>query len=104
MAPEKLTTRVVKPLRSGQITIPAAFRQQLGIDETTLLQVTLDGDELRIRTIRPASSTVAGSPWLKDLYSAFAPVRAEVVASGLTESEVNALIDEAVAGARQQHA
>ena len=42
-------TLLARPLRSGQITLPAAFRRAL-----RLVQVTLQGDELRIRTYAPA--------------------------------------------------
>jgi hypothetical protein len=37
-----------------------------------------------------------GSPWLRELYEYFAPVREEIRARGLTEEEVNADIDAAV--------
>ena len=42
-------SRLVRPLRGGQITIPAEFRKQLGLDESSLLRVTLDGGELRLQ-------------------------------------------------------
>ena len=41
--------KIVRLQRGGQITIPAAFRRHLGIDENTVLRVVLDGDELRIK-------------------------------------------------------
>ena len=41
----KRTSKIVRQLRGGQITIPAEFRKRLGID--SLLQMTLAGDELR---------------------------------------------------------
>jgi len=93
-----MLTKVVKPLRSGQITIPAEFREKLGIDETTLLQVTLDIDELHIRPVRVTRA--AGSPWLKDLYDLFAPVRAE--AARYSEEEVDQDIERAVAAVREK--
>ena len=31
-------TRIVRPLRGGQITIPAEFRRELGITEESVLQ------------------------------------------------------------------
>ncbi len=34
----KQPIKLVRPLRNGQITIPAEFRQRLAIDEHTLLQ------------------------------------------------------------------
>ena len=40
-------TLLARPLRSGQITLPAAFRCALRLEEAMFLQVTLQGDELR---------------------------------------------------------
>lgn len=94
-------TRLVRPLRSGQITIPAEFRKQLGISEESILQVTLEGDELRIKPV-PSRATAAGSPWLKELYDLFAPVREEGASYG--EAEIDTAIDTAVAAVRKQRA
>ena len=101
MKEQEPMTRVVRQLRSGQITIPAEFRKRLGMTEATLLQLTLRGGELHIKPLR-VTDTAAGSPWLKELYERFAPVREE--AKGYSEEEVNAAIDEAVKAARQQNA
>ncbi len=103
MVKSSSVTKIVKPLRSGQMTIPAQFREQLGIDADTLLQVTLVGDEMRIRPVR-AQQKAAGSPWFLELYKLFAPVRAAIQEQGLTEQEVNDAIDEAVAAVRARHA
>ena len=103
MAERKRMTRTVRPLRSGQITIPADFRRELNITDDSLLQVTLEGDELRITKLRTAPAA-AGSPWLAELYERFAPVRQEAVDAGYTEEEINAAIDQAVAGVRAKHA
>jgi hypothetical protein len=43
-----------------------------------------------------------GSPWLKDLYDVFAPVREAVEQSGMTEEEVNDIIDDAIAEVRRE--
>jgi AbrB family looped-hinge helix DNA binding protein len=99
MATRKPRTRLVRTLRNGQITIPAEFRKQLGLDEHSLLRVTLDDGELRIRPVR-VSEQPAGSPWLKELYEYFAPVREEIIARGISEEEVNADIDAAIAEVR----
>ena len=93
------TTRIVRPLRSGQITIPAAFRRQLGITDETLLQVTLAEGELHIKPVR-VSETAQGSPWLRELYEHFAPVRQEILERGISEAEVNADIDAAIEAVR----
>ena len=46
------TTRLVKPRSRGQITIPAEFREQLGIDENTVLQMRLLGSKIEITPLR----------------------------------------------------
>ena len=94
-------TKIVRSLRSGQITIPAEFRKELGITEETMLQLTLEGGELRIRPLQVKDSA-AGSAWLKHLYERFAPVREE--AAQYTEEEIDAAIDQAVRAVRRQHA
>lgn len=94
-------TKIVRSLRSGQITIPAEFREKLGIDSDTLLQVSLMQDELRIKPVK-AISTVGGSPWLAELYHAFAPVRKEAKDKGHTEGKINIAIDQAVKATRNK--
>lgn len=95
--------KLVKPLRSGQITIPVDFRRKLKIDGDSLLEVTLDKGELRMRPVR-ITRTVAGSPWLKDLYGYFALVRQEAQKTGLSEQKINTSIEEAVKAVRSKHA
>lgn len=103
MAERKRMTRTVRPLRSGQITIPADFRRELAITDDSLLQMTVEGDELRIVKLRTAPE-MGGSPWLAELYERFAPVREEAVAADYSEEEINEAIDQAVAGVRSKHA
>lgn len=95
--------KVIKPLRSGQITIPAEFREKLGIDTDTILQMSLVQGELRIKPIQ-ATKTVAGSAWLKELYEYFAPVREEAKKKGYSEKEINGHIDQALKAVRKKHA
>lgn len=102
MHKEEPLTRLVRSLRSGQITIPAAFRKKLGITEQSILQMTVDAGELRIKPVRVKEAT-QGSPWVKQAYDLFAPVREEAIEQGYTEEEINADIDAAVAAVRQQH-
>lgn len=92
-------TKVVRLLRGGQITIPAAFRTKLDIDERTLLQITLAGKELRIRPVQ-VSETASGSGWARELYDLFAPVRQETARH--SEKEINADIDRAVTAVRRK--
>lgn len=100
MAEQQPPTRVVRQLRSGQITIPADFRRRLGITDASLLQMTLEQGELRITPLKLASRQ--GSQWLTELYRYFAPVREEAVEKGYTEEEINQAIDEAVAEVRKR--
>ena len=95
-------TRVIRPLRNGQITIPAAFRKALGIDTDTLLQLTLAQGELRIKPVQ-VEQEPQGSPWLQDAYDAFAPLRAEL-AEKYSEEEINAAIDQALDAVRRTNA
>jgi AbrB family looped-hinge helix DNA binding protein len=49
---DRSRTRLVKPRARGQITIPAEFRDQLGIDENTVLQMRLRGTKIEITPLR----------------------------------------------------
>ena len=94
-------TKIVRPLRGGQVTIPVAFRKELGIDEETMLRMTLVDGELRIKPIQ-ITEAPKGSPWLRELYEYFAPVREEILRRGISEEEVNADIDAAIAEVRAE--
>lgn len=101
MSKQLSKSRVIRSLRSGQITIPADFRKALGIQDHSLLQITIDQGELRIRPITP--DTDAGpNDWFLRLYDYYAPVRAE--AAKYSEEEINAAIDEAVRAVRARNA
>lgn len=94
-------TKLVRPLRSGQITIPSDFREKLGIDADTLLQISLMHGELRIKPVK-AVDTVGGSSWAKELYDMFSPVRKEAKDKGLSEHKINTAIDAAVKAVRSK--
>lgn len=85
--------KLVKPLRHGQITIPKEFREALGLSEDDMLSVELIDGKLQIEPVK-VEPRGKGSPWAKELYDRFAPVRE--AARELTEGEVNEAIDEAV--------
>lgn len=51
MTGSRTRRKVVKPLAKGQITIPAEFREALGIGAETLLSVSLFEDRLEIRPL-----------------------------------------------------
>jgi AbrB family looped-hinge helix DNA binding protein len=91
-------TRVVRPLRRGQLTIPAEFRRRLGIADDTLLQLTLQEGKIEITPV--VATPAAEMAWARELYAMFAPVRQE--AQELEETQIDALIDEAVDEVRSQ--
>ena len=95
-------TKIIKPLRSGQITIPSDFREKLGIDSDTLLQIRLIEGELRIKPVQ-VSKQLQGSRWLKELYEYFAPVRQEIKEKGYSEKKINDAIDDAIKAVRAKH-
>ena len=85
-------TKLVRPLRGGQVTIPVEFRRSLGIDKDTMLSMTLTDGELVVRPIKftQKDQKEGDSPWLRELYEYFAPVRDEILRRGISEEEVNA--------------
>lgn len=92
-------TRIIRPLRGGQITIPAEYRRRLGITDDTLLQMSAEHGELRIKPVQITDQTSAD--WFKELYDLFAPVRAQ--ARKQSDQEVNDAIAEAVNAVRKVH-
>ncbi|MCC7021792.1 MAG: AbrB/MazE/SpoVT family DNA-binding domain-containing protein [Thermomicrobiales bacterium] len=99
MATTTSKTRLVRSLRGGQMTIPIEFRRALGIDEETMLRVTLVDGELRVSPVNVATPDTQSSG-LKALYDYFAPTREAVLASGISEDELLADITGAVAEVR----
>lgn len=99
--PKRVQSKIVRPLRNGQITIPAEFRRRLGIDEDSVLRMTLEDGELRLTPLH-AVQTIGGSRWLSDLYDLLAPVRDEGMQ--YEEEEIDRAIDAAVKAVREAHA
>ena len=95
------TTSIVRPLRDGKVAIPEGFRKELGIDDETMLRLTIVDGELRIAPVAVDDET-KGSPWLRELYEYFAPVREEILRRGISEEEINADIDAAIAAVRAE--
>ena len=91
--------KIVKQLRHGQITIPKEFREALGLSDEDLLAMTLTEGRLEIEPVRVAPKP-KGSPWARDLYELFAPVRETL--KGHSEEEINEAIDEAVREVREE--
>ena len=102
MKAQKQKTKIVRQLRSGQVTIPVEFRRALGIEGEGMLQMTLADGELRIRPVH-ATEQAADTSWYRQLYDYFAPVREEIAARGISEQEVNDDIDAAVRAVRAEH-
>ena len=94
-------SKIVRSLRGGQVTIPATFRRELGIGDDTMLRMTLTDGELRIKPVE-LSEPSKGSPGLRALYEYFAPVREEILARGISQEEVFADIDAAIAEVRAE--
>jgi AbrB family looped-hinge helix DNA binding protein len=93
-------TKTIQVLRNGQITIPIEFRRELGIEDASLLEVSLaPGGEM---TLRPVETKPKSSEWLRELYDAFAPVREEILEKGYTEEEVTEWLEQAVAEVRAE--
>jgi AbrB family looped-hinge helix DNA binding protein len=89
--------KIVKQLRHGQVTIPKELRDALGLEADDLLVMTLAGRKIEMEAVKVAPKA-GGSPWARELYEEFAPVRESL--RGRTEQEVNQAIDEAVEEAR----
>jgi AbrB family looped-hinge helix DNA binding protein len=89
--------KLVKQLRHGQITIPKEFREALGLDKDDLLSIALSDGKLEIEPVK-VTPKEKGSPWARELYKMFAPVRASL--ESYAEQEVNQAIDETVREAR----
>lgn len=54
--------KVVKVTSKGQVTIPVEVRVALGIDEDSYLEVTKDGNEIRLRKVVPARPLGGNDP------------------------------------------
>src|SRR5262245_22425892 len=104
MGKDQPQRKLVRPLRGGQITIPVEFRRQLGINEESVLYMTLEEGELRVKPVQLETERL-GSPWLLELYELYAPTRKDIIERGISGEEVNADIDAAIAEVRaEQHA
>jgi len=66
-----------------------------------MLEVSLREGELRIKPL-PLGRTVAGSPWLRELYDLFAPVREE--AKDHDSDDIDMAIEAALKAVRRKRA
>ena len=83
----------------GQITIPKEFREALGLTDEDMLAMTLSEGQLEVEPVRVAPKA-KGSPWAKELYELFAPVRKSL--EGYGEEEINEAVDEALKEVRSE--
>ena len=67
----KTKTRLIKPLAKGQITLPVAFRRQLGINEDTILRVSVRAGKIEIAPVRPVDGVAAMRDYTKAQISRF---------------------------------
>lgn len=74
-------------------------RKALGIGDDTLLRMHVEDGELRVKPIEVREQS-EGSPWPREPYEYFAPVREEAEEEGDTDEEINRWIDEAVTAYR----
>ncbi len=74
------------------------LRKAVRLEENGMVSITLSGDKLEIEPVKVASKR-KGSPWAKELYELFAPVRESL--KGRSEEKVNEAIDEALKEARE---
>jgi len=49
---QKPLTRIVRSQEEGQITIPAEFRERLGINQNTFLRLTLRGSKIDVSPVQ----------------------------------------------------
>ncbi len=54
--------KAIKVTSKGQITIPIEIRLALGIDEQTYLEVSENGEEIRLRKVVPARPLGSDDP------------------------------------------
>jgi transcriptional pleiotropic regulator of transition state genes len=54
--------KVAKVTAKGQVTIPVELRDALGIDEATYLEVSEEGNEIRMRKVVPARPLSGDDP------------------------------------------
>ena len=98
------TSTTVRFLVADELDLPKVFREELGIDDSTLLVLTSVDGELRIKPVRfNTNESEEGSPWLRELYEYIAPVREAILASGITQEELFADIDAAIEEVRAEH-
>lgn len=91
----------IRVLPDGTVALPADVVHAAGFAEGETLSLHVDRGELRPLPAGKPAPALRKQP-LRDLYEYFAPVREEVRESGISEDELNELIDEAIAASRRE--
>lgn len=92
---EEATMPLVKVIRNGQITLPKAIRDALGIKEGDLLEVKLRSSELTIKPKAAIDKEMAGDRFFQMVNE----IRASV--GDVDPDELDSTIDEAVQAAKK---
>lgn len=98
MASPERPIHLVRVQEKGQVTLPADVRKKTGLKRGDLVSVTATEGGVLIMPVEVREAK--GSPWLRELYDYFAPMREEAVAKGYTEEQIDAAIDDALREAR----
>ena len=91
----------IRVLPDGTVTLPADVVHAAGFAVGETLTLQIERGELRLLPAGQPAPALRKQP-LRDLYEYFAPVREEVRESGISEDELNELIDEAIAASRRE--
>jgi antitoxin component of MazEF toxin-antitoxin module len=86
-------------LEDGKITIPDALLEEWGVADGATLKVQLEDGTLRLLPLDPEEEARRRHPFVA-LYEWFAPTREKIRASGISQEELYADIDAAVAEVR----
>ncbi|HVF69634.1 MAG TPA: AbrB/MazE/SpoVT family DNA-binding domain-containing protein [Xanthomonadales bacterium] len=109
-------TRYIKSFSKGQITIPKEFRDAFGIGDEFWMKLSAQDGKIVVEPVKEEkkknsreeirgvpSRIVVGSPWVKELYAQFAPIREEARVAKYSEEEVNVAIDKAIKAVRKNN-
>lgn len=91
----------IRVLPDGTVTLPPEVVHAAGFAEGETLSLQIERGALRLVPGKKSVPVLQKQP-LRDLYNYFAPVREEVLESGISEEELFALIDEAIAASRRE--
>ena len=86
-------------LEDGKVTLPTDLLEEWGIANGTTLELQLDDGTLRLLPLAPEEAARRKHPFVA-LYEWFAPTREKIEESGLSQEELYADIDAAVAEVR----